>query len=89
MSVIKSDMTPEQEKALLETWQPPSSHAIAFKRRVFELECWIENQKRYVHEEEIIAWAMRHFGVDRPQARKYLAAVVEDFKRVGVPVLKS
>ena len=81
-------MTPEQEKQVLENWRPPDPHTIAFKRRVFELETWIENQHRFVQDEEIVALAMKRFNVDRPQGRRYLAAVIQDFKKVGVPVVE-
>ena len=80
-------MTPEEEKKALENWRPPDPHTILFKRRVYELEVWVESQHRFVEAEEIIALAMRRFNVDRPQGRKYLAAVVEDFKKAHVPVI--
>jgi hypothetical protein len=89
MSIIKNDMTPEQEKQALENWQPPIPHAIRFKRRVFELEQWIERERRFVEGEEVIARAMRLYSVDREQGRKYLTAVIEDFRRSNVPVLGS
>ena len=79
-------MSPEEEKKVVATWKPPADHKVRFLRRVFELERWIEAQG-FVHEEGVIRHAMVRFNVEREQARKYLTQVIEDFKRVGVPVI--
>lgn len=77
-----------KEREEIKDWRPPDAHTVLFKRRVLELEMWIERKNRFVHEEEIVAHAMRRFNVEREQARKYLLAVVKDFERAGVRVLK-
>lgn len=81
------ERTANGEQKEVANYRPPSPRQLKFKRRVFELEQWIAGQHTFVEEEEVIAYTMRRWDMQRRQAREYLAQVVEDFKRSGVPVL--
>lgn len=68
-------------------WRPPSNESKRTMSRVFQIQEWIRLQNRFVEEEEIIRYAIKHFGVQRPIAREYLNKVVEEFRRAGIPVI--
>lgn len=77
--------TPEGQK--VREWRPPGPKQKQLKMRVFRIQSWIEAKNRFMEEEEIIRFSMMTFNVNRETARSYLKIVVDEFKRVGVPVL--
>lgn len=84
--VVKPDRIGSMDPAVTK-WKPPSNHTILFARRVFQIQGWIQSQHRFVEEEEIMTYTMRHFDLDREQARKYLKVVVDEFKNAGIRVI--
>jgi hypothetical protein len=88
--VLKPDLIgmATKEGQEVRQWQPPGPKQKQLKTRIFEIELWVQN-RGWTEEEEIIAYSMRRWDVDRQTARRYVAQVVEDFKRSGVPVLGS
>lgn len=76
----------EKEQEEIRQWKPPSPHKVQFQRRVFQIEGWVR-ATGWVHAEDVIRYAMKHFNVEREQAQAYLKQVIEDFERKGVRVL--
>ncbi len=70
-------------------WQPPDTKTVRTKRRIAQIEAWIESKHAIMNEEEVVRYAMTHFNLTRENAKHYLNRVVEDFKRLGIPVLEK
>lgn len=77
---LKGAKTPEELE--VQRYKPPSKHRIKFKRHVFQVERWIQSNG-LVTRDQVIAYSMRAFNIEKKQANEIYKAVEEDFQRIG------
>lgn len=82
--VIEGPLRKAETKEEIEVaqYKAPDPHRILFKSRVVEIENWIAGQGVVDHE-SAVQYAMKRWGVGRPQALNYVGEVVKDFQRLG------
>lgn len=77
---LRGAKTPEELE--VQRYKPPSKHRIKFKRHVFQTERWVE-KNGLMTREQIIAYVMQAFNIEKKQANEIYKVVEEDFQRIG------
>lgn len=72
----------EAEAKEILRYKPPNAHRIKTKRRIVQVENWIA-RNGMVQENDVIAYIIRAFDLDRKKAILMFAEVKTDFERLG------